>query len=111
MPRNAFRHLKHGHLLFASKNSFEGIISIDQRLCVLKFVSLMSALVLDTSLPSGAVARYASFGFQARSLLSKPTSALLPRVYRVEPRRLTMRCSEPGHRALVAIHASRGPGR
>ncbi len=22
-----------------------------------------------------------------------------------------MRCSEPGHRALVAIHASRGPGR
>ena len=21
------------------------------------------------------------------------------------------RCSEPGHRALVAIHASRGPGR
>ena len=24
---------------------------------------------------------------------------------------LTMRCSEPGPRALVAIHASRGPGR
>jgi hypothetical protein len=24
---------------------------------------------------------------------------------------LTMRCSEPGHRALVAIVASRGPGR
>ncbi len=24
---------------------------------------------------------------------------------------LTMRCSEPGHRAVVAIHASRGPGR
>ncbi len=22
-----------------------------------------------------------------------------------------MRCSEPGNRALVAIHASRGPGR
>ena len=22
-----------------------------------------------------------------------------------------MRCSEPGHRAVVAIHASRGPGR
>ena len=22
-----------------------------------------------------------------------------------------MRCSEPGHRAIVAIHASRGPGR
>jgi uncharacterized protein YdhG (YjbR/CyaY superfamily) len=27
------------------------------------------------------------------------------------PRRLTMRCSEPGPRAVVAIHASRGPGR
>ena len=26
-------------------------------------------------------------------------------------RRLIMLCSEPGHRALVAIHASRGPGR
>jgi hypothetical protein len=25
--------------------------------------------------------------------------------------RLTMRCSEPGHRAPVAIHTSRGPGR
>ena len=42
MPRNVFGHLKHGHLLFASKNSFEGIVSIDQRLflCVLKFVFL-----------------------------------------------------------------------
>ena len=26
-------------------------------------------------------------------------------------RRLTMRCSEPGHRVQVAVHASRGPGR
>ena len=49
------------------------------------------------------VALYASFGFQARGLLPNPTSrsALLPRVYRVEPRRLIMRCSEPGHGAWL----------
>jgi hypothetical protein len=41
----------------------------------------------------------------------------LLRVYRSQPpdsklpQRLTRRCSEPGHRALVAIHPSRGPGR
>ena len=42
MPRDVFGHLKHGHLLFASENSFERIVSIDQRffLCVLKFVFL-----------------------------------------------------------------------
>src|SRR6476660_4477815 len=42
MPGNVFRHLKHGNLFLASKNSFEGIVSIDQRLflCVLKFVLL-----------------------------------------------------------------------
>jgi hypothetical protein len=31
MPRNVFRHLEHGNLLLASKNSFEGIVSVDQR--------------------------------------------------------------------------------
>ena len=31
MPRDVFRHLEHGHLLFASKNSFERIVSVDQR--------------------------------------------------------------------------------
>ena len=42
MARNVFRHLEHGNLLLASKDSFEGIVSIDQRLflCVLKFVLL-----------------------------------------------------------------------
>jgi hypothetical protein len=42
MPRNVFGHLKHGHLLFASKNSFERIVGVDQRflLCVLKLVFL-----------------------------------------------------------------------
>ena len=42
MPRNVFRHLEHCNLFLASKNSFEGIVSIDQRLflCVLKFVLL-----------------------------------------------------------------------
>ena len=40
MPRNVFGHLKHGHLLFASKHSFERIVGIDQRflLRVLKLV-------------------------------------------------------------------------
>jgi hypothetical protein len=42
MARNVFRHLEHGNLPLASKDSFEGIGSIDQRLflCVLKFVLL-----------------------------------------------------------------------
>jgi hypothetical protein len=42
MPRNVFRHLEHGNLLLASKDGFEDIVSIDQRLflCVLKFVLL-----------------------------------------------------------------------
>ena len=42
MPRNVFRHLEHGNLFLTSKDSFEGIVSIDQRLflCVLKFVFL-----------------------------------------------------------------------
>jgi hypothetical protein len=42
MSRNVFSHLKHRHLFLASKDSFEGIVSIDQRffLCVLKFVFL-----------------------------------------------------------------------
>ena len=42
MARNVFRHLEHGNLFLASKDSFEGIVSIDQRLflCVLKFVLL-----------------------------------------------------------------------
>lgn len=31
MPGDVFRHLEHGHLLFASKNSFERIVSVDQR--------------------------------------------------------------------------------
>ena len=31
MPRNMFRHLEHGNLLLASKNSLEGIVSVDQR--------------------------------------------------------------------------------
>jgi hypothetical protein len=26
-------------------------------------------------------------------------------------KRLTLRCSEPGHHAVVATHVSRGPGR
>jgi hypothetical protein len=42
MSRNVFGHLKHRHLFLASKHSFKGIVSIDQRLflCVLKFVFL-----------------------------------------------------------------------
>ena len=42
MARNVFRHLEHGNLLLASKDGFEDIVSIDQRLflCVLKFVLL-----------------------------------------------------------------------
>jgi hypothetical protein len=36
MPRNVFRHLEHGNLLLASKNSFEGIAGIDQRLFSLR---------------------------------------------------------------------------
>ena len=32
MPRNVFRHLEHGHLLLASKDSLEDIVSVNQRL-------------------------------------------------------------------------------
>jgi hypothetical protein len=34
-----------------------------------------------------------------------------PRPITLDELGLTMRCSEPGHRITVAIHASRGPGR
>src|SRR4030088_1351084 len=42
MPRDVSSHLEHGNLFLASKDSFEGIVSIDQGLflCVLKFVLL-----------------------------------------------------------------------
>jgi hypothetical protein len=40
MPRDVFCHLEHGHLLLASKNSFEHIVSVSQHfvLRILQFV-------------------------------------------------------------------------
>ena len=42
MPGDVSSHLEHGNLFLASKDSFEGIVRIDQGLflCVLKFVLL-----------------------------------------------------------------------
>ncbi len=42
-----------------------------------------------------------------KMLMWTPTEGKLEIETEAEP----MRCSKPGHRALVAIHASHGPGR
>jgi hypothetical protein len=41
MSRDVFGHLKHGNLLFASKDSFEGIVSIDcKKACSLSVLAI-----------------------------------------------------------------------
>jgi hypothetical protein len=57
MPRNVFGHLKHGHLLFASKNSFERIVGIDQclllRVLKLVFFDVIPQLLVTSARGSG----------------------------------------------------------